>query len=88
MMGEYMLYSDGVVFGGVYDNRFLLKDTPADRNAFPTPSRLRKDHLMVYRKSCSRKASRANDCFAVSGRSRFPSFFASALTISSKTNGL
>ena len=25
MMGEYILYQDGVVFGGVYDNRFLVK---------------------------------------------------------------
>ena len=27
MMGEYMLYKDGVIFGGVYDNRFLIKKT-------------------------------------------------------------
>ena len=26
-MGEYMLYKDGVLFGGVYDNRFLIKKT-------------------------------------------------------------
>ena len=25
MMGEYILYKDGKVFGGVYDNRFLVK---------------------------------------------------------------
>ena len=36
MMGEYILYCDGVIFGGVYDDRFLLKDTPAAREAFPT----------------------------------------------------
>ena len=35
MMGEYLLYSGGVLFGGVYDDRFLLKDTPAARKAFP-----------------------------------------------------
>ena len=35
MMGEDMLYSEGVLFGGVYDDRFLLKDTPAARAAFP-----------------------------------------------------
>ena len=35
MMGEYMLYSEGVLFGGVYDDRFLLKDVPAARDAFP-----------------------------------------------------
>ena len=34
MMGEYLLYSDGVLFGGVYDDRLLLKDTPAAREAF------------------------------------------------------
>ena len=27
MMGEYMLYTDGILFGGVYDNRFLIKKT-------------------------------------------------------------
>ena len=27
MMGEYMLYRNGVIFGGVYDNRFLIKKT-------------------------------------------------------------
>ena len=35
MMGEYLLYSEGVLFGGVYDDRFLLKDVPAARKAFP-----------------------------------------------------
>ena len=25
MMGEYILYKDGKIFGGVYDNRFLVK---------------------------------------------------------------
>ena len=25
MMGEYILYKDGVIFGGIYDNRFLAK---------------------------------------------------------------
>ena len=27
MMGEYILYKDGIIFGGVYDNRFLVKKT-------------------------------------------------------------
>ena len=27
MMGEFMLYKDGVLFGGIYDNRFLIKKT-------------------------------------------------------------
>lgn len=35
MMGEFLLYSDGVLFGGIYDDRFLLKDTPSSRDAFP-----------------------------------------------------
>lgn len=29
MMGEFLLYKDGVLFGGVYDNRFLVKNTPS-----------------------------------------------------------
>ena len=27
MMSEYILYKDGVIFGGIYDNRFLVKKT-------------------------------------------------------------
>ena len=27
MMGEYIMYKDGVIFGGIYDNRFLIKKT-------------------------------------------------------------
>ena len=26
VMGEYLLYSKGILFGGVYDNRFLIKN--------------------------------------------------------------
>ena len=26
-MGEYLLYFDGVLFGGIYDNRLLVKKT-------------------------------------------------------------
>ena len=29
MMGEYILYKDNVIFGGVYDNRFLVKKAPS-----------------------------------------------------------
>lgn len=25
MMGEYLLYNDGVLFGGIYNNRLLIK---------------------------------------------------------------
>ena len=27
MMGEYILYKDNIIFGGIYDNRFLVKKT-------------------------------------------------------------
>ena len=27
MMGEYLLYLDGVLFGGIYDDRLLVKKT-------------------------------------------------------------
>lgn len=27
MMGEYLLYYEGLLFGGIYDNRFLIKIT-------------------------------------------------------------
>ena len=36
MMGEYILYSCGKIFGGVYDDRFLVKDTPASRAVLST----------------------------------------------------
>lgn len=32
MMGEYILYKDGVIFGGIYDNRFLIKKTKSTQN--------------------------------------------------------
>lgn len=28
MMGEFLLYADGVLFGGIYDDRLLVKVTP------------------------------------------------------------
>lgn len=31
MMGEFLLYTDGVLFGGIYDDRLLVKKT--DGNA-------------------------------------------------------
>lgn len=33
MMGEYLLYSEGTLFGGVYDDRLLIKETPASTSA-------------------------------------------------------
>ena len=35
MMGEYLLYASGRLFGGVYDDRFLVKDTEASRAVLP-----------------------------------------------------
>ena len=32
MMGEYILYKDGIIFGGVYDDRFLVKKTRSLNN--------------------------------------------------------
>lgn len=34
MMGEYLLYANGILFGGIYDNRFMLKVTPSSRTRF------------------------------------------------------
>ena len=33
MMGEYMLYKNGILFGGIYDNRFLVKKTISLENS-------------------------------------------------------
>ena len=30
MMGEYLLYYKGVLFGGIYDDRFLVKKTQSN----------------------------------------------------------
>lgn len=30
MMGEYLLYKNGVLFGGIYDDRFLVKKVAAN----------------------------------------------------------
>ena len=27
MMGEFILYKDNIIFGGIYDDRFLIKNT-------------------------------------------------------------
>lgn len=32
MMGEYLLYYRGTLIGGLYDNRLLIKPTPAARS--------------------------------------------------------
>lgn len=28
MMGEFIFYSDGIIFGGIYDDRLLVKKVP------------------------------------------------------------
>ena len=30
MMGEFLAYCDGVYFGGIFDDRFLVKITPTN----------------------------------------------------------
>ena len=30
-MGEYLLYQDGILFGGIYDDRLLVKITPTNQ---------------------------------------------------------
>lgn len=35
MMGEYVLYYKSKVFGGIYDNRFLVKITEGGRRVIP-----------------------------------------------------
>ena len=33
MMGEYILYKNNIIFGGVYDNSFLIKKTKSLNNS-------------------------------------------------------
>ena len=33
MMGEFILYKDDIIFGGIYDNRFLIKKTKSLANS-------------------------------------------------------
>ena len=35
MMGEFVLYYDGKVVGGIYDNRLLVKPTPSALTLIP-----------------------------------------------------
>ena len=35
MMGEYIIYYNGRIAGGVYDDRFLVKQVPAARRMMP-----------------------------------------------------
>ena len=35
MMGEYVIYFEGKIVGGIYDNRFLVKRTAASEKLLP-----------------------------------------------------
>ncbi len=35
MMGEYIIYYRGKIVGGIYDDRFLVKDTPEAERLMP-----------------------------------------------------
>ena len=35
MMGEFIIYCQGKVIGGIYDNRFLIKPTASSRRLLP-----------------------------------------------------
>ena len=34
MMGEFLLYADGALFGGIYDDRLLVKKVPGFNDIF------------------------------------------------------
>lgn len=36
MMGEFMIYYRGKYFGGIFDNRFLVKNTSSARELMPS----------------------------------------------------
>lgn len=39
MMGEYILYCQGKIVGGIYDDRFLVKPTPSALAMMPDAAR-------------------------------------------------
>ena len=52
MMGEYIVYYDGVVIGGLYDNRLLVKATKSARhqlqdNALVSPYPGAKEMILI-----------------------------------------
>ena len=52
MMGEYILYYQGKIIGGIYDDRFLVKRTPTAERLMPdapleTPYPGAKEMLLV-----------------------------------------
>lgn len=40
MMGEYILYCDGKIVGGIYDDRFLVKITESSASMMPNAERV------------------------------------------------
>ena len=40
MMGEYLLYANGVLFGGIYDDRLLIKPTKKAQESLPNAETL------------------------------------------------
>ena len=38
MMGEYIIYFQGKIIGGIYDNKFLVKPTPSAKFLMPYAS--------------------------------------------------
>ena len=53
MMGEYILYYRGKVFGGIYDDRFLVKPTKSAKAMMPDadmelPYEGAKEMILVY----------------------------------------
>ncbi len=52
MMGEYIIYFRGKIIGGVYDDRFLVKNVPSARKMMPeaeleTPYEGAKEMILV-----------------------------------------
>ena len=52
MMGEYIIYYRGKIIGGIYDDRFLVKRTPAAKAKMPnapmeTPYEGAKEMILV-----------------------------------------
>lgn len=52
MMGEFILYYQGKIVGGIYDDRFLVKPTPSAKRLMPdapleTPYEGAKEMLLV-----------------------------------------
>ena len=50
-MGEYIIYYKNKIIGGIYDNRFLVKQTLSAKRLMPNAS-LEKpyDHMMTQKK--------------------------------------